>query len=72
MGEALSCRRVETCMSRGRNGLASSLTKDLDYQRRKLTAYTLSNKRIGEPLTSFRARQMAYNSLYWGSDGVAL
>jgi hypothetical protein len=30
MGESLSCRRMETCMSRGESGLVSSLMKDLD------------------------------------------
>ena len=56
MGESLSCRRVETCMSRGESGLASSLMKDLDNQGSKLTAYTLSEKRLRGPLTSFRAK----------------
>jgi hypothetical protein len=53
MGEALSCRRVETCMSRGESGLASSLMKDLNNQGIKFTAYTLSEKRLRGPLFSF-------------------
>lgn len=45
-GEALSCRRMETCMSRGESGLASSLMKALHSQGSKLTAaYTLSEKK---------------------------
>jgi hypothetical protein len=46
MREALSCRRVETCMSRWEIGLVSSLKKDVDNQGSKLTAYTLSEKRL--------------------------
>jgi hypothetical protein len=46
MRESLSCRSVETWMSRVESGLASSLTKDLDSQGSKLTAYTLSEKRL--------------------------
>ena len=53
MGEALSCRRVETCMSEGESGLTSSLMKDLDNQGSKLTVYTLSEKRLRGPLFSF-------------------
>jgi hypothetical protein len=43
-------------MSRGESGLAFSLMKDLDNQGSKLTACTLSGKRLMESLTSFRAR----------------
>jgi hypothetical protein len=56
MWETLSYRRVETYMSRGESGLAFSLMKDLDNQGSKLTACTLSGKRLMESLTSFRAR----------------
>ena len=49
-------RRVETCMSRGESWLVSSWTKDLDNQGSKLTVYTLSEKRLGESLNSFRTR----------------
>ena len=40
-------------MSRGESGLASSLTKDLDNQGRKLTTYTLSEKRLRGALGFF-------------------
>jgi hypothetical protein len=53
MGASLSCRRVETCKSRGESGLASSLMKDLDNQGSKLTAYTLSEKRLRGALDFF-------------------
>ena len=56
MGESLSCTRVETCMSIGESGLASSLMKDLDNQGSKLTAYILSEKRLRGPLASFSSR----------------
>jgi hypothetical protein len=55
MGEDLSRRRVETCMSRAESGLGSCLTKDLDSQGSKLTVYTFSEKRLRGPLTYFRA-----------------
>ena len=40
-GVALSHKRVETCVSRSESRLVSNLTKDLDSQGSKLTAYTL-------------------------------
>lgn len=72
-GAVLSCWRMETCMSRGESGLASSLTKALHSQGSKLTAaYTLSEKRLRGSLISFRAREISYSSLYWRSCGAAL
>jgi hypothetical protein len=43
-------------MSRGESRLASSLMKELDNQGSKLTAYTLPEKRLRGPMTSFRAK----------------
>jgi hypothetical protein len=40
-------------MSRRESGLVSSLMKDLDNQRSKLTAYTLAEKEVRGPLDFF-------------------
>ena len=42
--------------SRKKSGLASNLTKDLDNEESKLTAYIWSEKRLKGLLASFRAK----------------